>query len=70
MEKASQYLLKTKSKNKMDEEKLERTQSAIAEQKVMAFYKRLQLRLLDGLKSDMYLRDEVMLIIKEEYDRE
>jgi|TARA_R110002126_G_scaffold227473_6_gene372013 hypothetical protein len=54
----------------MDEEKQERTQNAIAEQKVMAFYKRLQLRLLDGLKSDMYLRDEVMLIIKEEYDRE
>tara|TARA_R110000751_G_scaffold307673_1_gene430540 strand:- start:2341 stop:2511 length:171 start_codon:yes stop_codon:yes gene_type:complete len=54
----------------MDEETLKTAHEALADKKQkMAFYKRLQLRLLDSKESDMFLRDEVMQLIKDEYDR-
>lgn len=54
----------------MDEETVKSAHEVIADKKEkMAFYKRLQLRLLDSKESDMFLRDEVIQLIKDEYDR-
>jgi hypothetical protein len=53
----------------MDEETVKSASTVIADKKEkMAFYKRLQLKLLDFKESDMFLRDEVIQLIKNEYD--
>ena len=53
----------------MDEETVKSASEVIADKKQkMAFYKRLQLKLLDFKESDLFLRDEVIQIIKNEYD--